>query len=156
MNDIKSDVIKGTLVMTGVYPLDRSAITADLLVGDAPKLNSNPKHGTDAAPLLLRSESAMQLVVFDDDGCIVDSPEKYCHAGLHQSMVIGNRKSRATYLQNDVTLHPAVWAGIVDMELASAFMPGRPVQRSLILRGNVPLVNGLHMHQRSRACARKK
>ena len=129
MNDIKSDVIKGAFVKTGVCPLDRSAITADLLVGDTPKLNSNTKDGIDAVPLLLSSESTMQLGVFDDDRCIVDSPEKILPCKPSPTDGDGNRKSRVTSLvcsnclQNDVTLHPAVRAGIVDIELASAFMP---------------------------------
>ena len=135
-----SDVIKGAFVKTGVCPLDRSAITADLLVGDTPKLNSNTKDGIDAVPLLLSSESTMQLGVFDDDGCIVDSPEIILPCKPSPTDGDGNRKSRVTSLvcsnclQNDVTLHPAVRAGARCASAHSALRGSRALC-SAVFRG---------------------
>ena len=125
MNAIRGEVIKCALVKTGVCLVYRRAITDDLLVGDIPK--EVPKQSVENDPTpILSSEPSMQLSVYYDDGNIIESPEKIlpCKKSPNEK----NSKSIESlpfskYLQNDVTLHPAVQAGVVDIELTSAFMP---------------------------------
>ena len=120
----KSDVIRGVFEKTGIYPFDRCKITPDLLVGDEPSIEES--HSTNpsstSAVLVSASTSALAMQVFDDkDNEIMDYRESHQTKSVQTSPVA--TLSCSTCIANDVKLHPAVASGIVDLELASVFIP---------------------------------
>ena len=121
MQSIKPETIRGVFEKTGIYPLARCKITADLLVGDISKpTNKTPTH-TDTIRNIVDGLS-LNLQVFDASGAEIRNRTE-----THQDMSIQTLPvatlSCSTCISNDVQLHPAVASGIVDLDLAAVFIP---------------------------------
>ena len=112
------EYFKSTFRKTGIYPIDRGAITPDLLIGDTPQSKRESANDTDGTSLIMevcdessdieqagsnqRATSSATVEVQTDPPACLPCPE--C-------------------VQNDVNLHPAVAAGVVSLDLAKVLIP---------------------------------
>ena len=115
MQSIKPETLIGAFEKTGIYPLARCNITADLLVGDNSKpTNKTPTH-TNTIMIILDS-SSLNIHVFDASGAgMRDRTETNQNMGI-QTLPVATL-SCSTCISNNVQLHPAVASGMVDLEL---------------------------------------
>ena len=122
MQAIKPETISGVFEKTGVYPLNRSKISRDLLVGDKREHVPNFQKSNDLNMIESVSLSSLEMLVFDENGdVIMDRAETHKSTAV-QTLPVATL-SCSTCISNDVQLHPAIASGTVDLDLASVFVP---------------------------------
>ena len=117
MDSIPKSEIRKSFAKTGIYPVNREAITRDLLVGDQPKIANAPQKDIET-PLLMEA--------YDENDREINSvcvPMDVFHADKEVQTDPPSHLPCSECTQNDVALHPAVAAGIIDIGLATAFIP---------------------------------
>ena len=125
MNAIGRHEIQEAFEKTGICPLDRSQITPDKLVSDQPtieKQNSetaDPTHANVMDRITDLNTGSIDMEVFDETNRNISVPTKACAAT--QTEQIKSLPCQEC-IQNEVSLHPAVANGIVDVSFASAFI----------------------------------
>ena len=118
MSSMPQDTLISAFQKTGIYPVNRAAITPDLLVGDDPviPIRHEPIH----------NHPGLLMEAYDEDDNRIDRPSTSGSDGqepLSQAPVSGDTLVCSNCQENDVSLHPAVAAGAVSLELAKAFIP---------------------------------
>ena len=117
MDSIAKSTIRDSFAKTGTYPVNRAAITRDLLVADQPKNANVPQRNIE--PTLL-------MEAYDEDDRKINSvcvATDDLHAEKQVQTDPPSHLPCSECTKNDVALHPAVAAGVVDVGLASAFIP---------------------------------
>lgn len=125
MDAISSDTIRNAFKTTGIYPLDRSAISDELLVGTNPVPTTGTVRSkvTSVVPETSLPSMGLTLQVFDEnnDEPISDRPSKYSEKQIQTDNI--TTLPCEICIKNDVRVHPAVASGAVDFTLASVFIP---------------------------------
>ena len=126
MKDISKDSVKESFRVTGVYPFSRDAISSEVLVGDDPPTVCNkPAANSITKPFEYQNVAmpVFNMVVEDDEGTSLDNA--FSKNGTADKEVQTDPQvsvSCATCIQNDVSLHPAVKTGLIDIALAECFI----------------------------------
>ena len=118
------NVIINAFSKIGIYPFSRQTITEDLLVGDQTKhVKTSDISNTQYSDFdnVARPTSALQIYNENDNeiGGVIDiniNNSKFTQTDPIKSLPCPE------CIHNEVTLHPAVAAGIVDIEMASIFL----------------------------------
>ena len=123
MSAVSNETILDAFRETGICPLDRAAISDDLLVGSSTEIIGETPRVTPIVPSTSVPNMPLAMDVFEEDSDIPlsalasTSCEKEIQTDAIKSLPC------SICIQNDVSLHPAVTAGVVDIELASVFIP---------------------------------
>ena len=124
MAAVSNNTIREAFRETGICPLDRAAISDDLLVGTPAEIieKETPKTTPIVSPTSHPNMPlAMEVFEGDSDTPLGDLPSTSCEKEVQTDAIKSLPCSEC--IQNDVSLHPAVAAGVVDIELASVFIP---------------------------------
>ena len=123
MGAVAEQTIRSAFQKTRIFPLDRTVITNDLLVGQGGVSGVVPSHisGTVEEP------HALHMSVWDENNNEID-PQRRNEENEHPT----NKKEIQTdnvlslpcsqCIAQEVSLHPAVSAGVVSLDLASVFI----------------------------------
>ena len=105
---------------TGLVPLNLQAITPDLLIGDGPI--EAPVATTTEAITHVPVAMPLSMQVFDENEHELQSKDQTYH---DKGMQTENIKTMpcSICISQDVSVHPAVAAGVVGLDVASAFIP---------------------------------
>lgn len=117
INSIGPVAVRKSFVETGICPMNASAISDDLLVGDS--VHTSPNHQSYVQWGAEGVAPQLDLTVYDDNGELVE-PEP--PSSTSTTAVEPNLTCSVCY-SRDAYLHPAVKAGVVSYELASVFIP---------------------------------
>ncbi len=120
LQSVKPDTVKRSFMETGVFPLNRDAIDAQLLVGDQPA-STRQAQGMENQTRVTKyadvQQPAFLMTVYDDDA------EEECQASTVRAASQTDPVASlpcSSCLTKDVSLHPMVKMGMVDLELAEA------------------------------------
>ena len=124
MAAITKETIVNSFTKTGIFPLNRRAIADDLLVGSVSDISNNEVPSTSQTNVDDTQGESLSLMMDVCEGTDSETPdnsttfeEKEIQTDAIKSLPC------SVCISTDVTLHPAVAAGVVDVELASVFIP---------------------------------
>ena len=125
MEAVSTNTIQEAFEVTGIYPLNRRAITDDLLVGTDPvpmETESQPS-ATPVVPETSMPNLMLSLQVFDENNESLESDtrSRYVEKEIQTDKLTS--LPCEICIRNDVRVHPAVASGAVDFALASVFIP---------------------------------
>ena len=130
MNSMTNDDIRSAFSATGIYPLDRTKISQDMMIGDRePSTQQSPPDsaGNDSTSVALpQTTGSIVMDVYDEnnnDISRINTDTKVC--ATTQTDPIRSLPC-SNCIENDVALHPAVAEGYVDVAFASAFIDTVP------------------------------
>ena len=128
LTTIKSTTVQNTFVDTGLCPLDSKAIPDAKMVGDEPKIQSSSTASVPAPKVQQYSQTQHPMFVMEvDDGvsgseCTVEYVVE-CDPSVAEVQTDPVKSLPCSEcMSRDVSLHPAVAAGVVDLDLASVFL----------------------------------
>ena len=119
MDRLPSDMVRSSFEKTGLFPLNREVITPDLLIGD--NLESERRSYTEAPMLHEPVDLHLQMQVFDENQREIPSKEETFRNKETQTDKIQSLPC-SLCIQQDVSVHPAVTAGVVGLDVASVFI----------------------------------
>ena len=120
MERFPAEMIRSSFEKTGLVPLNRQAITPDLLIGDGQAQPANEEHTEIIDHQHIETPLSMQ--VYDDNECELQSRDQTYHDKEIQTEKIQTMPC-SICINQDVSVHPAVAAGVVGLDVASAFIP---------------------------------
>ena len=129
MDAIHREEIQSAFAKTGIYPLDRSKITSDKLVGDPiPSVLSQSSEAlVDVTNRVNMAESngntgSILMDVFDDNDLTITSTCSTKVKTISTQTELIKSLPCSECMENEVSLHPAVSDGHVDVAFAGAFI----------------------------------
>ena len=123
IRSIGQDTVKTAFKETGIFPLDIDAIDDSLLVGDEPGATLNPSNTDSNVSSTPEEPTALIMDVFDENGnSFPCTTPELGNSKTTQTDPIGSLPC-SVCIQNDVSIHPAVSAGIVSLDMASVLIP---------------------------------
>ena len=132
MQAMSSAEIRSAFSATGIYPLDRSKISPDKLIGDREIPTNSAQYPTDTTPIdsstiaVAHPTGSVVLGVYDDnDEDISHTPTATMRCATTQTDPIKSLPC-SECIENEVSLHPAVAEGYVDVTYAAAFIDAVP------------------------------
>ena len=108
METVKEETVQKAIRCTGIYPLDRSQIAKELLVGDnLTKTMSNTHPAPVPVPYSSVPQHTLDMRVYNDDGTEADDPPQSTSDKCTQSSPIKSLPCPICQ-ERDVAVHPAV------------------------------------------------
>ena len=117
--------IRSAFEKTDIYPLNRAAISSDLLVGDEVCHRSENADNTQLT--CINDIYKPTLSLHDNDNEIQDTINCETHRSQQTQTEPLKSLPCSICFTNEVSLHPAVAAGVVDIELANVFLTDAPI-----------------------------
>ena len=123
MRDISQEFLKDAFAKTGICPLSAEAISKDTLVGNTQTATvaDESERQRDAMDATTSLEMDVESVEENNNSFEVNLSENFKTAGVQTDPI--KSLPCSVCIRNDVSLHPAVQAGLVDIEFAAALLP---------------------------------
>ena len=119
MDSFSKQTISDSFAKTGIFPLNRGAITSDLLVGDLPAASSSSTIRTHA-PVVVPS---LEMIVEEESDENIENITTRSNTVSHETQTDPIKSLPCSQcIVNDITIHPAVSCGAVDLDLASVLI----------------------------------
>ena len=123
MNDISQQTIIDAFAETGICPLSFDAISKDTLVGDDQQSTAETEAAEKQSQNVSNEHSIpleMEAEAVEDNSFEVNLSDNFKTTGIQTDPI--RSLPCPVCIKNDVSLHPAVQAGLVDLEFASALL----------------------------------
>ena len=124
MNDISAQTIRDAFAITGICPLSFDAIPKGALVSDKQTANNDETNNNETSDTTTSTslDMAVDCVETDNNTSFdIQLSDTYANASVQTDPI--KSLPCSVCFRNDVSLHPAVQSGMVDIEFAAALIP---------------------------------
>ena len=131
MQAMSRDDIKSAFSATGIFPLDRCKITQDKLIGERqPSVSPNAESPSDSTTTdstgVAQTTGSVLMDVFDENGEDIAQISAVTKRSTTSQTDPIKSLPCSNCIENEVSLHPAVTEGYVDVAFAAAFIDAVP------------------------------